>query len=106
MLVLGAGVGDIFRRNALNLGLEVLECPQAVEDAWEGHRFRFDPATRRLSNESLGRDYEPKPLTAREAELRRAGGILATGRREFLASLGVEPANRVAASRRKRAPSR
>ena len=91
VLVLGAGVGDIFRRNALNLGLEVLECPAAAEDAREGHRFTFDPATRQLVNDSLRRSYDPKPLTAREAELRRSGGILAAGRREFLASVEAEP---------------
>ena len=92
VLVLGPGVGDIFRRNALNLGLEVLECPAAAEDARDGHRFRFDPATRRLTNDSLGRAYEPAPLTAREADLRATGGILVAGRREFLASLAAEPA--------------
>lgn len=91
VLVLGAGVGDIFRRNALNLGLEVLECPAAAEDARDGHRFTFDPATRQLVNDSLGRSYDPKPLTAREAELRRSGGILAAGRREFLASVEAQP---------------
>lgn len=91
VLVLGSGVGDIFRRNALNLGLEVLECPAAAEDAQNGDRFSFDPATRRLVNDSLGRSYHPKPLTAREAELRRSGGILAAGRREFLASVEADP---------------
>ena len=91
VLVLGRGVGDIFRRNALNLGLEVLECPAAAEDAQDGHRFTFDPATRRLTNDSLGRSYEPKPLSRRENELRASGGILAAGRREFLASVAAEP---------------
>ncbi len=91
VLVLGRGVGDIFRRNALNLGLEVLECPAAAEDAQDGHRFTFDPGTRRLANDSLGRSYEPKPLSRRENELRASGGILAAGRREFLASVAAEP---------------
>ncbi len=91
VLVLGADVGDIFRRNALNLGLHALECPEAAADADDGHRFRFDPTTRRLVNESLGRSYAPRPLTAREEELRRAGGIFAVGRREFLASLDRDP---------------
>ena len=90
VLVLGAGVGDIFRWNALNLGLEVLECPAAAEEAQDGHRFSFEPATRRLVNESLGRSYDPKPLTPPEEALRRAGGILSAGRREFLRSLDRE----------------
>ena len=92
VLVLGAGVGEIFRRNALNLGLPVLECPAAAEDAEDGHRFSFDPRTRRLVNESLGRAYDPKPLTGREESLRRTGGIVALGRREFLAAPEAETA--------------
>ncbi len=91
VLVLGRGVGDIFRRNALNLGLHVLECPDAASDADDGHRFHFDPATRRITNETLGRSYRPRLLTEQEEELRLAGGILAVGRREFLASLEREP---------------
>ncbi len=87
VLVVGAGVGGIFHRNALNLGLEVLECPDAVADAGDGHRFVFDPRTRGLRNETLGRDYWPKPLTAKEEALRQDGGILRVGRREFLNSL-------------------
>ncbi len=90
-LVVGAAPGGIFMRNALNLGLEVLECPQAAADAEDGHCFAFDPETRGLRNETLGRDYRPEPLTAREEALRRDGGILRFGRREFLASLERAP---------------
>ncbi len=90
VLVVGKAAGGIFLRNALNLGLEVLECPEAVKDAEEGHRFRFDPGKRKLRNETIGRDYEPKPLTEKEEALRREGGILRVGRREFLASLERE----------------
>ena len=91
VLVLGVSVGDIFRRNALNLGLEVLECPAAVEDARDGHRFSFDPRSRRLVNESLERSYRPKPLGERAEAVRRAGGILETGRRVFVETVDREP---------------
>ncbi len=91
VLVLGAGVGDIFRRNALNLGLHVLECPDAARDALDGHRFSFDPVSRELVNESLGRTYRPQPLTRREEEQRRAGGLFAVGRRRFGDSIGSAP---------------
>ena len=36
VIVCGDGVGDIFRRNALNLGLHVVESRAASEDAQEG----------------------------------------------------------------------
>lgn len=90
VLVLGREVGDIFRRNALNLGLAVLECPEAAADAEDGHRFSFEPDSRALTNVSLGRRYAPKPLGEREERFRREGGILAAGRREFLASWNDE----------------
>jgi 3-isopropylmalate/(R)-2-methylmalate dehydratase large subunit len=92
VVVCGRNMGDIFRRNALNLGLHVAQCPQAVDDARDGDALTFDPQTRRLTNETRGRTYEPLPLTAKEEEIRRSGGILAMGRREFRASLERAPA--------------
>src|SRR5574341_2051306 len=49
VVVCGANMGDIFRRNAFNLGLHVVQSPEAVADAQEGDAFAFDPATRRLT---------------------------------------------------------
>src|SRR5574341_2382628 len=36
VIVCGDNMGDIFRRNALNLGLHVVQSPEAVEDARDG----------------------------------------------------------------------
>src|SRR3989454_364422 len=87
VIVCGAAMGDIFRRNALNLGLTVIQSRQAVEDAQEGDAFSFDPATRRLNNETRGKSYEPAELSPQEEEIRRSGGIIKIGRREFLESV-------------------
>src|SRR5919202_540578 len=43
VIVCGQNVGDIFRRNALNLGLHVVQSPRASEEAQEGDIFSFDP---------------------------------------------------------------
>lgn len=91
VVVCGANMGDIFRRNALNLGLHVVQSPEAVADAQEGDTFRFDPATRRLVNETQDRAYEPVPLTPKENEIRSSGGIIAIGRREFARSVTTPP---------------
>src|SRR5438477_2330503 len=91
VIVCGQNMGDIFRRNALNLGLEVVQSPEAVTDARDGDMFSFDPETRRLTNETQGRTYEPFPLTAKEEEIRSSGGILAVGRREFATSVRTAP---------------
>src|SRR5881394_790949 len=66
VVVCGANMGDIFRRNAFNLGLHVVQCPEAVEDARDGDAFAFDPSTRRLTNETQGKSYEPVPLSPKE----------------------------------------
>jgi 3-isopropylmalate/(R)-2-methylmalate dehydratase large subunit len=91
VVVCGHHMGDIFRRNAFNLGLHVVQSPEAVTDAKDGDAFAFDPVTRRLTNETLGKTYHPIPLTPKEEEIRRSGGILAAGRREFRTSIETKP---------------
>jgi len=91
VIVCGAGMGDIFRRNALNLGLYVVQSRAAVEDAQEGDTFSFDPRTRKLTNESRGKTYEPAPLSPAEDDIRRTGGIIKIGRREFRDSVARRP---------------
>ncbi len=46
VIVCGDGVGAIFRRNALNLGLHVVQSRAASEDAQEGDVLTFDPPSR------------------------------------------------------------
>src|SRR5467141_4911473 len=87
VIVCGHNMGDIFRRNALNLGLHVVQSPEAVADARDGDEFSFDPVTRALRNETQQKAYQPVPLTAKEDEIRRSGGIYAAGRRELAASI-------------------
>src|SRR3989440_3006188 len=91
VVVCGNNMGDIFRRNALNLGLHVVQSPEAVADARDGDEFSFDPETRRLTNETQKKIYDPVPLTSKEDEIRRTGGIVAAGRREFRASVETIP---------------
>jgi 3-isopropylmalate/(R)-2-methylmalate dehydratase small subunit len=91
VIVCGNNMGDIFRRNALNLGLQVVQSPEAVDDARDGDAFSFEPASRRLTNETQGKTYEPVPLSAKEDEIRQTGGIYAAGRREFKAAVEVVP---------------
>jgi 3-isopropylmalate/(R)-2-methylmalate dehydratase large subunit len=91
VVVCGNNMGDIFRRNAFNLGLQVVQSPDAVADAQDGDEFTFDPASRVLANVTRGRTYQPVPLTEKEDEIRRSGGIFAIGRREFRDSVTRRP---------------
>ena len=91
VIVCGNNMGDIFRRNALNLGLHVVQSPEAVADARDGDEFEFEPITRRLSNVTQDKSYEPLPFTSKEDEIRRSGGIIAIGRREYRSSVEQAP---------------
>src|SRR5438034_10283273 len=79
VVVCGANMGDIFRRNALNLGLQVVQSPEAVADARDNDEFSFDSESRQLTNETQGKTYHPVPLSPKEDEIRRTGGIVAAG---------------------------
>ena len=91
VIVCGENMGDIFRRNAFNLGLEVVQAPDAVSDARDGDQLAYDPDSRELENITQQKSYQPLPLTAKEDEIRRSGGIFAVGRREFPESVKREP---------------
>src|SRR6185436_148657 len=91
VIVCGSNMGDIFRRNALNLGLQVVQSPDAVADAKDGDEFSFEPQSRRLTNETQGKQYDPVPLSPKEDEIRQTGGIFAAGRREFKQSVQTRP---------------
>src|SRR5262245_46701176 len=91
VVVCGNNMGDIFRRNSLNLGLHVVQSADAVADARDGDDFAFDPVSRQLRNLTQGKQYDPVPLTSKEDEIRRTGGIFETGRREFAASVRAVP---------------
>jgi 3-isopropylmalate/(R)-2-methylmalate dehydratase large subunit len=91
VVVCGGNMGDIFRRNSLNLGLHVLQSPEAVADAQDNDELSFDPATRTLRNETQSKTYSPVALSPKEEEIRRSGGIITVGRREFRKSVLTRP---------------
>jgi 3-isopropylmalate/(R)-2-methylmalate dehydratase large subunit len=91
VIICGHNMGDIFRRNAFNLGLHVVQSPEAVADAKDGDEFTFDPVSRAITNVSQGKAYTPVPLSAKEDEIRQSGGIFAVGRREFRESVRRAP---------------
>jgi 3-isopropylmalate/(R)-2-methylmalate dehydratase large subunit len=92
VVVCGHNMGDIFRRNAFNLGLHVVQSPEAVADVQDGDELTFDPVTRQIANVTKGKTYEPVPLSPKEEEIRRGGGIFEVGRREFRRSVETAPA--------------
>jgi 3-isopropylmalate/(R)-2-methylmalate dehydratase large subunit len=91
VIVCGDNMGDIFRRNSFNLGLHVVQSPEAVADAQDDDELTFDPISRQLQNLTRAKTYTPVPLSPKEEDIRRSGGIFAVGRREFRKSVLTRP---------------
>ena len=60
VIVCGNNMGDIFRRNAFNLGLHVVQSPEAVADAQDGDEFTFDPESRADRQRHAGQDLHAR----------------------------------------------
>src|SRR5579862_2492898 len=59
VVVCGHNMGDIFRRNAFNLGLHVVQSKDAVTDARDGDELTFDSDTRQIANVTQDKTYDP-----------------------------------------------
>ena len=72
VVVCGHNMGDIFRRNALNLGLDVVQSPRGGRGRARRRRVHVRPVTRvARRTRRRSKTYEPVPLTAKEDEIRR-----------------------------------
>ncbi len=74
--VIAKSFARIFYRNAFNIGLPVLECPEAVQEAETGDEVEVDVVQGRVLNISKERAYVIKPLPPLILELIRDGGLI------------------------------
>ena len=102
VVVCGSNMGDIFRRNALNLGLHVVQSPEAVADARDGDEFTFEPHIAPPDERDPGQDLRAGAAHAegrrdppdRAASSRPAAASSAVARRPRRASSGPIPTRR------------
>ena len=74
--VVARSFARIFFRNAINTGLAILVCPDAVEAIEHGDEVRVDPATGAVENVTSGRSFQADPLPASVREIVEAGGLV------------------------------
>jgi 3-isopropylmalate/(R)-2-methylmalate dehydratase small subunit len=72
--VVGLSFARIFRRNCVNLGLAVIEAPEAAAAAKPGSQVRIDTDTGTV--EVDGTAYAAAPVAPLVQELRDAGGLV------------------------------
>jgi 3-isopropylmalate/(R)-2-methylmalate dehydratase small subunit len=81
--IIAASFARIFLRNAVNIGLPVLECPVAAADIREGDLLAVDVAAGVITNETTGRAYRAAPFPPVLQELIARGGLVPYVRRRL-----------------------
>ncbi len=66
----------IFHRNAINIGLAILECPPAVEGTKQGDLIEIDLSQGKIKNLRSGETWSAHPLPAFMRELIACGGLM------------------------------
>jgi len=74
--VVAASFGRIFFRNAVNLGLPLLECAAAAGTPADGALIELDLAAGRLADPATGTVLQSRPLSAFAARIARHGGVV------------------------------
>ncbi len=74
--VIAASFARIFYRNAFNMGLPILESPEASADIVSGEHLEIDLSTGTILNKSRNRTYQAQPVPTFMQELLAAGGLI------------------------------
>ena len=74
--VVAESYARIFYRNALNIGLPVLEIENTKQIAKEGGRIRIDVETGEIKNLDTGETFQAKPIPDFMLEIIREGGLI------------------------------
>lgn len=82
--VIAVNFARIFYRNAFNMGLPILECPDAVREAQQGDTFAVCLETGEIRNETQGKTYRAEPVPPFMIELLRSGGLMAYVKKRHL----------------------
>ena len=68
----------IFYRNAINIGLAILECPEASAKIADGDDVEVDFDTGVITNRTKGEEYKAQPFPPFIQEIITKGGLLAS----------------------------
>lgn len=74
--VIAKSFARIFYRNSINIGLAILECPEASEKINDGDTVSIDFDTGIIYNETKGEQYQAQPFPEFIKEIIRANGLL------------------------------
>jgi len=76
-VVIADSFARIFYRNSLNIGLPIMECPEAAAGISDGDEVTVDVATGTIENKTKNMKYQARSFPPFMQELIHAGGLIA-----------------------------
>ncbi len=74
--VVAKSFARIFYRNSLNIGLPILECPEAIDDIQQNDFLEIDLSSGKITNLSSGKIYQAIPYPEFMLSIIKAGGLI------------------------------
>jgi 3-isopropylmalate/(R)-2-methylmalate dehydratase small subunit len=81
--VIASSFARIFFRNAVNIGLPIMECCEAAQDADEGDVLDIDLAEGLIKNRTKGKTYQAAPVPDFIQEIIKTGGLIMAVRNQL-----------------------
>ncbi|MCD7776160.1 MAG: 3-isopropylmalate dehydratase small subunit [Firmicutes bacterium] len=75
-VVIAKSFARIFYRNAINIGLAIVECPAAAEGISEGDHVEVDLSTGVITDKNTGAVYQAEPFPEFIQNIISAGGLV------------------------------
>ena len=75
-LVIAKSFARIFYRNSINIGLAIVECPEAVDGISEGDKVEADLDIGIIRNLTTGREYKTEPFPEFVQKIIENGGLM------------------------------
>lgn len=82
-LVIANSFARIFYRNSINIGLPILECPEAVANIQAGDIVSCDLSEGLIVNETTGKSFRAEPFPPFIQEIIDDGGLMAHIRKDL-----------------------
>ena len=77
-LVIANTFARIFYRNSINIGLAILECPEAVANISDGDKVEADLDNGIIYNRTTGKEFKTQPFPAFIQKIIENGGLIET----------------------------
>ncbi len=75
-LVIAKSFARIFYRNAINIGLAIVECPEAAEEINEGDKIEADLDNGIIHDLTTGKEYQTEPFPEFVQSIIENGGLM------------------------------